>query len=106
MNTKVKKRGSIQTLTTFWTTALMIMVLAVAPCALASTAKNTEITNTVTVTWNDVTGLNSYNTDATSTVTVDLVPSQPNIVYAPCRGFHGKYHSRLNLYDYRYCQWR
>jgi uncharacterized repeat protein (TIGR01451 family) len=83
MNTKVKKRGSIQTLTTFWTTALMMMVLAVAPCALASTAENTEITNTVTVTWNDVTGLNSYNTDATSTVTVDLVPSQPNIVYAP-----------------------
>ncbi|BBO68327.1 hypothetical protein DSCA_22570 [Desulfosarcina alkanivorans] len=83
MKTKVKKRDSKQTVTLFWTAVLLVMVLAAAPWALASTAENTQIVNTVNVTWDDVTGLNSYDTDATSTVTVALLPSQPNIAYAP-----------------------
>ena len=79
MNTKVRKRGAKSTLTTFWTAALLIMILAASPCALASTAENTTITNTVTVTYDDANNVAQDAVTATATVTVTLLPADPTI---------------------------
>jgi hypothetical protein len=53
MKTGFVQKMSRNTLMAFWTAVLVAMVLASAPCALASTAENTEITNNVTVTYDD-----------------------------------------------------
>ena len=79
MKTKDKKRGSKQTLTTFWAAVLMVTVLAAAPWALASTAENTEIVNEVTVTYEDADNNPQDAITAQATVTVALVPAEPTI---------------------------
>jgi uncharacterized repeat protein (TIGR01451 family) len=79
MKTGFVQKISRNTLMAFWTAVLVAMVLAAAPCALASTAENTEITNNVIVTYDDANNIAQTPVPASVTVTVALVPADPTI---------------------------
>jgi hypothetical protein len=79
MKTGFVQKMSRNTLMAFWTAVLVAMVLAAAPCALASTAENTEITNNVIVTYDDANNIAQTPVPASVTVTVALVPADPTI---------------------------
>lgn len=79
MKTGFVQKISRNTLMAFWTAVLVAMVLAAAPCALASTAENTEITNNVIVTYDDANNIAQTPVPAFVTVTVALVPADPTI---------------------------
>ncbi len=83
MKTKFAQKRRKSSLMIFCLTAMMVIVLSATPYALASTAENTTITNTVTVTYDDASNNSQDAITAQATVTVALLPSAPTIDSPP-----------------------
>jgi hypothetical protein len=75
------KRWSIRQIVskTVWMLFTSAILLLSTQQVLASTAANTTITNTVTITYDDATGTNSYTDSAVATITVLLRAAAPTI---------------------------
>jgi uncharacterized repeat protein (TIGR01451 family) len=81
MKTRKQKRWNPPAKKLLWMVAAALMLLNVHQ-AMASTAENTTITNTVTVSYEDAQGAAMDDVTATATVTVALVSAAPTITSA------------------------